>query len=156
MPFSFVLAIAVPPLIGLGLWIYVGVFHSIARRKARFEQTVNQREDLDERTFYHRYFAERGVDERIPGEVRRIFAQTFGYPASRLRPDDVFYFLPEDSHQPCIEAVERAFGLEIDDEALSSMPCAIDPVVMYINGRLHSPTDTPVDAPQSGQTSHQG
>lgn len=146
MPFWFALTIAVPPLIGLGLWIYVAMFHSASKRQARFERRLWDREELSEREFYQRFYAERGVPEQIPGLVRQVFANCFRYPAGKLRPDDVFYFLPEDSHQPCIEALERAFGVDLDDEALATMPCAIDPVVMYLNERL--PTSAATTSPQ--------
>jgi acyl carrier protein len=91
-------------------------------RTKKIQAAFAGREALDERTFYERYFINRGVTEDVVGRFRRVLADELNADMSRLRAEDDFernlsFFWEFDSMADVelIIRLEEEFGIKIKD-----------------------------------------
>lgn len=128
---------AVPAVIGLA-WL-VAYFHPDAIRARRYEAELAERESVNDRALFSRFFSASEVTPDIPGRVRAAFAKHMGYPAEKMLPDDdLLFFWNELDMLPLILDIEEAFRLEITDADAATVPvCTIRAVSMLVE-RLRS------------------
>jgi acyl carrier protein len=91
-------------------------------RTKKIQAAFAGREALDERTFYERYFMNRGVTEDVVGRFRRVLEDELHADMSRLRAEDDFernlsFFWEFDSMADVelIIRLEQEFGIKIKD-----------------------------------------
>jgi len=91
-------------------------------RSKKIQAAFAGRESLDERSFYERYFMNRGVPEDVVGRFRRVLEDELNADMSRLRAEDDFernlsFFWEFDSMADVelIIRLEEEFGIKIKD-----------------------------------------
>jgi len=91
-------------------------------RRKKIDAAFAGREPLDDRTFYERYFINRGVSADVVGRFRRVLEDELGADLSRLSAEDDFernlsFFWEFDSMADVelIIRLEKEFGIKIKD-----------------------------------------
>ena len=127
-------------LIYAGLAAFVYCCYLIAHwfsRERRYEVVMRDREILGGHEFHQRYYDGSAVPEFVADEVRKIFADQFGYDAGRLRPEDKFSWIIEEvDSAPLIKALEERFGLALGSEELEKLNGSVDSVIRLVARRL--------------------
>ena len=92
-------------------------------KKKKIAAAFADREAVDERTFYERYFQNNGVPADVAIKVRRILEDELGVDLSRLTAEDDFtrnlsFFWEYDSltDVEVVMRIEEEFGIKISDE----------------------------------------
>ncbi len=125
----------------LGLVIVIGIpiwlWQSKAKRK-KIEETFGDRQTLDERTFYERYFQSRGVPFFVVSKVRQILEEELEADMSRLSAEDDFskilsFFWKYDSMADVeiVVRLEKEFDIKITD-AESEQTKTVDDLVNLV------------------------
>jgi acyl carrier protein len=111
------LIVAILILIAIPMWLW----ESRAKRK-KLEETFADRQPLDERTFYERYFQARGVPFFVVSKVREILEEELDADLSRLSAEDDFkknlsFFWRYDSMADVeiVVRLEKEFDIKITD-----------------------------------------
>lgn len=109
--------IALFMVIGIPIWIW----EARAKRK-KIEEAFADRQPLDERAFYERYFESRGVPFFVVSKVRKILEDELEADLSRLSAKDDFkknlsFFWQYDSMADVevVVRLEEEFGIKITD-----------------------------------------
>lgn len=105
----------------IGICIPIWLWESKAKRK-KVEETFANRQPLDERAFYERYFESRGVPFFVVSKVRQILEEELEADMSRLSVEDDFtknlcFFWQYDSLADVriVVRLEEEFGIKITD-----------------------------------------
>jgi acyl carrier protein len=103
--------------------------------KRKIEEVFGGRQSLDERDFYEKYFAAKGVPFFIVKKIREILEEVLDADLSRLSAEDDFsknlsFFWEEDSlaDVEILEKIEEEFDIKISDEEAACL-CTIDEIV---------------------------
>jgi acyl carrier protein len=138
-----ILVIAIITVIAIPL----GIWQARAKRK-KIEKAFANRQTLDERAFYERYFESRGVPFFVVSRVRKILEDELDADLSRLSSEDDFsqnlsFFWDYDSMADVeiVARLEEEFRIKITDiEAAQSR--TVEDIVNLVWNKL-SPTSTP-------------
>ncbi|HEX9962133.1 MAG TPA: phosphopantetheine-binding protein [Pyrinomonadaceae bacterium] len=96
--------------------------------KRKIEEVFGGRQSLDERDFYEKHFAAKGVPFFIVKKIREILEEVLDADLSRLSAEDDFsrnlsFFWEEDSlaDVEILEKIEEEFEIKISDEEAASL-----------------------------------
>jgi acyl carrier protein len=107
-------------------WLLIRLFDRDACRARKFDAELRLRPAISDDTLAATYTSNSAVPIDLVIRVRRLFAEGMGYPVDRLLPDDDFSFLSFDwDDSDLIEALEKEFGIEIDDANVEATPKTI-------------------------------
>jgi acyl carrier protein len=131
------------PLVAI-VMLLVWRFERSFRGERKFRKLLQERECLDDEGFRRRFFATGVLPADVPGRVRRVYAEVFGYPAEKLRPEDDFQFLLKgDDPTPLIQALEMEFGVSLPPDQWNERDTTINSVAWYVTRRLEESRGQP-------------
>jgi|ERR1044071_4746765 acyl carrier protein len=138
-----ILAIAIITVIAIPL----GIWQARAKRK-KIEKAFANRQPLDERTFYEKYFESRGVPFFVVSRVRKILEDELDADLSRLSIKDDFsqnlsFFWEYDSMADVdiVTRLEEEFRIKITDTEAGKTH-TVEAIVNLVWNKL-SPSSTP-------------
>lgn len=133
--YQFLIFIAALVIAGIPIYII-----SEKRRKRELEEVFGERQSLDEKDFYEKYFAAKGVPFFVVKKIREILEEILYADLSRLAAEDDFsknlsFFWREDSlaDVEIFEKIEEEFEIKLhqtDFDSLNSL--TIDEIVDLI------------------------
>lgn len=134
-----VLAIAITAVIAIPL----GLWQTRAKRK-KIEETFGNRQPLDEREFYERYFESRGIPFFVVSKVREILEDELNADLSRLSVEDDFsrnlsFFWEYDSMADVeiVTRLEEEFRIKITN-AEAEQTRTVEDIVNLVWSKLRS------------------
>ncbi len=119
------------------IWLCVWFFDPDMRQQRRYEAQLRSRAVLGDDAFYRESFGTSSIPKHIPVQLRKIYAEEFGYPVEKVRLDDDFRFIMNEwdaSH--LIQCIEKQFGLAISDEELERLDSSLATMVRFVASRV--------------------
>lgn len=114
-------------------------FFSERQKRKKLEEVFGERQELDEKEFYERYFAEKGIPFYIVQQIRQVLEDELGANLSRLSAKDDFsknlsFFWEHDSlaDVEIVMRLEEEFQIELTSEDLPNQFRTIDGIVNLV------------------------
>jgi acyl carrier protein len=92
--------------------------------------------ELDDHTFYQRYYGNTAVPKDIPVRLRKVLVQQMGRRWLRVTPEDWLIESDEIDFVDVLDDIGDEFGLSIPDEDMKQLEPAFNSIVHYLAARI--------------------
>jgi hypothetical protein len=102
-----------------------------------YRQELRSRPELDDESFFARFYGETDVPREIPIRLRKICMETLSRLLSRVHPDDFVTAIDYESDLgEILEEAERAFAVRFTSEEMRSLDGSFDSLVQLLKSKL--------------------